>query len=176
MLSQLEVAGAGPFVHGAPDLQQFAVKLFDTFRDMSFDGVGISRETYGAAETAAMEVIARVSREHGFAVKWDAARNLIVRLAGRDASLPAVATGSHLDSVPQGGNFDGAAGVIASLMGLIAAQRRGRTLRDVELYVLRGEESAWYGGPCYFGSRSLFGQLTPEDFRTMHRSSGQNLE
>lgn len=176
MLSQLEVAGTGPFVHGAPDLQQFAVKLFDTFRDMSFDGVGISRETYGAAETAAMEVIARVGREHGFTVAWDAARNLIVRLAGRDPSLPAVATGSHLDSVPQGGNFDGAAGVIASLMGLLAAQRRGRALRDIELYVLRGEESAWYGGPCYFGSRSLFGQLTPEDFRTMHRSSGQNLE
>jgi N-carbamoyl-L-amino-acid hydrolase len=109
-------------------------------------------------------------------VRWDAARNLILRLPGRDASLPAIATGSHLDSVPQGGNFDGAAGVIASMIGLIAAQRRGPALRDIELYVLRGEESAWYGGPCYFGSRSLFGQLTVEDFKSMHRSSGRSLE
>jgi N-carbamoyl-L-amino-acid hydrolase len=169
-------SGAIPFVCVAPDLQQFAIKLFDTFRNLSFDGVGISRETYGATETAAMDVIERISRDHGFAVKWDAARNLIVHLPGRDPSLPAVATGSHLDSVPQGGNFDGAAGVIASLMGLIAAQRRGGSLRNIELYVLRGEESAWYGGPCYFGSRSLFGQLTPEDFKSSHRSSRQNLE
>jgi beta-ureidopropionase / N-carbamoyl-L-amino-acid hydrolase len=168
-------AGAGPFISGVADLQQLAVKLFDTFRELSFDGVGISRETYGAAETCAMEVIEHFAREHGFAVKWDAARNLIVRLPGGDAALPAVATGSHLDSVPQGGNFDGAAGVIASLIGLIAAQRRGRALRDIELYVLRGEESAWYGGPCYFGSRSLFGQLLPEDFESMHRSSGETL-
>jgi N-carbamoyl-L-amino-acid hydrolase len=169
-------ANAGGFVAGARDLQQLALKLFDTMRELSFDGVGISRETYGTTETAAMEVIERVAREHHFQVHWDAARNLIVRLPGRDSSLPIVATGSHLDSVPQGGNFDGAAGVIASLMGLIAAQRRGRPLRDIELYVLRGEESAWYGGPCYFGSRSLFGQLTSDDFCSMHRSSGRNLE
>lgn len=160
----------------SPDLRTLAVDLFATFRNDSFDGVGISRETYGPSETAAIEVIERIGREHGLPTRWDAARNLIVKLPGRDSSLPAVATGSHLDSVPQGGNFDGAAGVIASLLGMLAAQRRGRTLRDIDLYVLRGEESAWYGGPCYFGSRSLFGQLTPEDFRSPHRFSGHNLE
>jgi N-carbamoyl-L-amino-acid hydrolase len=178
VLSHVEVADAkiGPLVGGAPDLQRTAVALFDTFREMSFDGVGISRETYGAAETAAIEIIERVGRDHGFETRWDAARNLIVRLPGRDGSLPAVATGSHLDSVPQGGNFDGAAGVIASLLGLMAAQRHGPALRDIELYVLRGEESAWYGGPCYFGSRSLFGQLTADDFNSVHRSSGHTLE
>jgi N-carbamoyl-L-amino-acid hydrolase len=157
-------------------LQRLALELFQTFRDMSFDGVGISRETYGPAETAAIEVIERVAQEHGLATKWDAARNLIVRLPGRDSTLPVVATGSHLDSVPQGGNFDGAAGVIASLMGIIAAQQLGTPLRDIELYVLRGEESAWYGGPCYFGSRALFGQLTAADFGSTHRSSGKTLE
>ena len=89
--------------------------------------------------------------------------------------MPVVATGSHLDSVPQGGNFDGAAGVIASLMGLIAAKEMGQPLRTMELYVLRGEESAWYGGPCYFGSRALFGQLTDTDFTSPHRASGRTL-
>ena len=163
-------------IDGADDLQQLAIDLFEQLRAMSFDGVGISRETYGTGETAAMELLAERCRGRGFTVRWDAARNLIARLPGRDPALPAVATGSHLDSVPQGGNFDGAAGVIASLMALIAAERRGGALRDIELYVLRGEESAWYGGPCYFGSRSLFGQLLPEDFNCLHRSSGATLE
>ena len=117
-----------------------------------------------------------VAHEHGLSTRRDAASNLIIHLPGRDPALPVVATGSHLDSVPQGGNFDGAAGVIASLLGMIDAARRGPALRSMELYVLRGEESAWYGGPCYFGSRALFGQLTDTDFKSMHRSSGRSLE
>lgn len=152
-----------------------AAALFDTFRAMSFDGVGISRETYGAAETAAMEVIAGLAAAHGFETRWDAARNLVVRLEGTSPELPVVATGSHLDSVPQGGNFDGAAGVIASYLSLLSARARGPRGRTIELHVLRGEESAWYGGPCYFGSRALFGQLADHDFRAEHRSSGRTL-
>ena len=155
--------------------QDLASHLFKTFREMSFDGIGISRETYGAGETAAIEIIERLARAEGFATRTDAARNLIVTLAGRDPSLPVVATGSHLDSVPQGGNFDGAAGVIASFLALLDARDTGPPLRTMELYVLRGEESAWYGGPCYFGSRALFGQLTDGDFASKHRSSGRTL-
>lgn len=154
---------------------RLAEDLFEQFRTMSFDGVGISRETYGAGETAAMEVVEQLARRSGFETRWDAARNLIVRMAGRDPSLPVVASGSHLDSVPQGGNYDGAAGVIASWLALLSAQERGPPLRTIELYVLRGEESAWYGGPCYFGSRALFGKLTDADFSVQHRSSGRTL-
>ncbi len=154
---------------------RLAEDLFEQFRSMSFDGVGISRETYGAGETAAMEVVEQLARRSGFETRWDAARNLIVRMTGRDPSLSVVATGSHLDSVPQGGNYDGAAGVIASWLALLAAQERGTPLRTIELYVLRGEESAWYGSPCYFGSRALFGKLTNIDFSAQHRSSGRTL-
>jgi N-carbamoyl-L-amino-acid hydrolase len=157
------------------DNQRLAVDLFRTFREMSFDGVGISRETYGPGETRAMQVIEALAARHGFETAWDAARNLIVRLPGQARDLPVVATGSHLDSVPQGGNFDGAAGVIASLMALMSAQDLGQPLRTMELYVLRGEESAWYGGPCYFGSRALFGELDDSDFAASHRSSGRTL-
>ncbi len=158
------------------DPHEFARNLFDTFRDMSFDGVGISRETYGKGETEAMQVIERIASERGLETEWDAARNLIVRLPGTRPELPATATGSHLDSVPQGGNFDGAAGVVAGLMALLSAQDKGRPLRTMELIVLRGEESAWYGGPCYFGSRSIFGQLTADDLASTHRVTGKPLE
>lgn len=161
---------------GRFDVRSMAVELFQTFRDASFDGVGISRETYGPGETSTMQVIERLGQDLGIETAWDAARNLILRLPGQNPALPVVATGSHLDSVPQGGNFDGAAGVIAGLMGMLSAKERGQPLRTMELYVLRGEESAWYGGPCYFGSRALFGQLTNSDFSSAHRSSGHTLE
>lgn len=164
-----------PASFGAAGFSRLAADLFDTLRDMSFDGVGISRETYGPGETAAMELVERLAQSHGFETSWDGARNLIVRLRGAAPELPVVATGSHLDSVPQGGNFDGAAGVIAGLIGLLAAKEQGQPLRSMELYVLRGEESAWYGGPCYFGSRALFGQLTQSDLDSTHRSSGRTL-
>lgn len=152
-----------------------AEKLFSQLRDMSFDGVGISRETYGAGETAAMQVIEKLGIEQGLETRWDAARNLILTLPGEKPELPVVASGSHLDSVPQGGNFDGAAGVIAALMALLAAKKQPRLLRSLELYVLRGEESAWYGGPCYFGSRALFGQLSDNDLASTHRFTGESL-
>lgn len=166
----------GTRARNAAGRERLAAQLFATFRDISFDGVGISRDTYGAGETAAMDVIERVAHAHGLATSWDAARNLVVRLPGRDDRLTVTATGSHLDSVPQGGNFDGAAGVIAGLMAMLAAQERGGAKGPIELWVLRGEESAWYGGPCYFGSRALFGQLTQADFASHHRSSGHTLE
>jgi N-carbamoyl-L-amino-acid hydrolase len=62
--------------------------------------------------------------------------------------------------VPQGGNYDGAAGVIAGLLALLQAAREKRRPRTLHLIVLRGEESAWYGRP-YLGSSALFGMFDP---------------
>ena len=157
------------------ELESLAKALFDQFREMSFDGVGISRETYGAGETHAMQVIENLAKQHGFETHWDPAQNLIVRLQGADLDTTVVATGSHLDSVPQGGNYDGAAGVIGGLLALLAAKHRGGPRRTMELLVLRGEESAWFGGPCYFGSRAMFGQLSSVDLASQHRDNGLSL-
>jgi len=169
-----EATLASPDVPDA-DHRRLAQSLFEQFQEMSFDGVGISRETYGPGETQAMEVIERLALDHGFETRWDAARNLIITLKGREPALPVVATGSHLDSVPQGGNYDGAAGVIAGLMALLTARTDEPPLRTMELFVLRGEESAWYGGPCYFGSRAIFGLLSKSDLASTHRISGKSL-
>ena len=154
---------------------ELAANLFARLREMSFDGIGISRETYGPSETAAMELVAKEAEVHGLQTEWDAARNMIVRLPGQDRRLAAVATGSHLDSVPQGGNYDGAAGVIAGLLALIEAKTQGAPRRSMEVYALRGEESAWFGGPCYFGSRALFGQIEASDLASRHRDTGTTL-
>jgi len=64
------------------ELRSMAEVLFSQLREMSFDGVGISRETYGPSETAAMQVIEATARQHGLESTWDGARNLLIRLPG----------------------------------------------------------------------------------------------
>src|SRR3546814_6127995 len=85
--------------------------------------------------------------------------NLVVTLAGSEPDLPLLACGSHLDSVPQGGNFDGAAGVIAGLAVLARFREEGFVpRRTIKLFGLRGEESARFG-KAYMGSSALFGKI-----------------
>lgn len=156
----MDAPPADPPLAIAADLADLARALFEELRAAHHDGTGITRETYGPGETAAMRRIEALARDAGLRTAWDAAANLRITLPGADPALPAAACGSHLDSVPQGGNFDGAAGVIAGLLALLAAARGPRPWRTLHLFVMRGEESAWYGRP-YLGSSALFGAFDP---------------
>ena len=152
-----------------------AERLFDQLRAESFDGVGITRECYTETETRALRIIEAEAQRLGLATSWDAGANLWAELPGTEASLPAVACGSHLDSVPQGGNFDGAAGVIAGLQAIAKLKEEGfQPRRPIRLLALRGEESAFYG-QAYLGSLALFGRLRGEDLATTNVSSGRKL-
>jgi len=149
--------------------------VFAELRELTGDGVGVTRPSYGHAETLGLEHIAAMATEAGLVVERDAAANLVVTLAGRNPELPVVATGSHMDSVPQGGNYDGAAGIVAGLMCLLRMQSEGEVPEHgIKLYGLRGEESAWFGR-AYVGSSALFGELTLHDVERTHRDSGKPL-
>jgi N-carbamoyl-L-amino-acid hydrolase len=159
----------------APTDRALAERLFADLRELSFDGVGITRDSYGAGESAALSIIDHAARAHGLATERDAAANLVVTLPGFNPALPALACGSHLDSVPHGGNFDGAAGVIAGLLALIALRDEGvRLPRSIRLYGLRGEESAAFGR-AYTGSSALFGRLSAADLDLRHAVTGRTL-
>ncbi|HTB42824.1 MAG TPA: Zn-dependent hydrolase [Acetobacteraceae bacterium] len=150
-------------------------RLFDRLRAATSDGVGISRESYGAGESAALDIIEAEARTQGLATERDAGANLVVTLPGRDPALPFLACGSHLDSVPQGGNYDGAAGVIAGLLALASFRAEGFVpTRTIKLYALRGEESAWFGR-AYIGSSALFGKLSADDLAMPHVVTGRPL-
>ena len=160
------------------DPAALSAALFEALRAIGADGVGITRETFGPGEGAAHDLIERTARDHGLATARDAAANLIVTLPetpqglAPSASAPCAIVASHLDSVPQGGNFDGAAGVVAGLLSLLQMREAGaRPAVAPVLMVLRGEESAWYG-KAYLGSLALFGQLAPEDLALAHRAGG----
>jgi N-carbamoyl-L-amino-acid hydrolase len=140
-----------------------AEALFDELRAKTGDGVGITRSSYGEGESVALDIIEAKARALGFPVERDAGANLVVTYLGSETELPFLACGSHLDSVPQGGNFDGGAGVIAGLAVLASLKQEGfRPRRTLKLYALRGEESARFG-KAYVGSSALMGRLTPDD-------------
>lgn len=149
--------------------------LFDALRNAAFDGVGISRLAYSGAESQALEMIEVEARRIGLTTERDAAANLVATLPGSDEDLPFIACGSHIDSVPQGGNFDGAAGVVAALAVMRRLKALERPLkRTVKLFALRGEESARFGKP-YLGSSCLFGKLTPSDLETKAEDDGRSM-
>jgi N-carbamoyl-L-amino-acid hydrolase len=153
----------------------FTSSLFDALRAAAWDGEGITRDSYGVGESAALDMIEEAARAQGLHVGRDAAANLVVTLPGQDPDLPCLACGSHLDSVPQGGNFDGAAGVIAGLAALVRMRTDGLVpARTIRLYGLRGEESAAFGR-AYIGSSALFGALKPADLDLRHAVTGETL-
>jgi N-carbamoyl-L-amino-acid hydrolase len=151
-----------------------AEELFREMQALSFDGVGITRESYGKSETAAITALARHASEMGLICTMDAAGNLLIDLPGGQTG-PAILCGSHVDSVPQGGNYDGMAGVIAGML----CQKRlvesaTKLTRPLRVIGLRGEESAWYG-KAYLGSSALFGRLTSEDLNLLNSHDGKPL-
>jgi beta-ureidopropionase / N-carbamoyl-L-amino-acid hydrolase len=136
-----------------------AEALFKQLADGSPGHPGIMRDTYGAGENFAHDLIRRYAAEQGLTVTSDAAQNTYVTWAGANRSQPCILMGSHLDSVPNGGNFDGAAGVVAGLITMAALRSLGvKPACDIVTMAIRAEESVWFQ-VSYIGSRAALGTL-----------------
>ena len=157
-----------------PDLDLAAV-LFAELAQATRRGRGIVRDSYGAGEQAAHDIVRSAARGVELETSVDAIGNLYMTLPGRDRSAPRVLIGSHLDSVPQGGNFDGAAGVVAGI-SVLAALRRAAVTPPFDLSVMgiRAEESAWFD-VAYAGSAGAFGLLDPACLAVPRSDTGQTL-
>ena len=125
-------------------------------------GPGANRPAYSAAEDQAHGLVARWMREAQLEIEADRAGNLFGRRRGSRPGLPEIWTGSHLDSVPQGGRFDGPLGVLA---GLEAVERIGPQACTLAVVAFRDEEGWRFGRGC-FGSRALCGRLEPGELAT----------
>lgn len=134
---------------------------------------GLYRAAFSPAWDEARRWLMAKGAEAGLEVAEDAALNVRLTLPGRDRGLAAVATGSHLDTVPGGGPLDGALGVVAGLECLRRLGEAGaRRQRDIELYAFTDEEGR-FGG--MLGSQALAGTLTPERVLGAVDSSGLRL-
>lgn len=166
-----------PPVHqsDASSLRDIAIGLFDRLAAETSDGIGISRECYARGEEVALDLFRSIAEAHGLKSRNDPAGNLLVLAANDDGARPALYIGSHADSVPQGGNFDGAAGVVAGLLCLIRAERENKeTPFPIRLIALRAEESAFYGR-ANIGARALFGMLDAKDLAAQRQGDGRTL-
>lgn len=164
-----------PTVTGLQVDQAFCERLFADLLSFSRDEPGVTRAAYGAGEERAHAVIRDAGLALGLRPEVDAAGNLFLTLPGRDPDLPCWMVGSHVDTVPHGGNFDGAAGVIGGLAAVAALRQSGLVpARPVTVAVFRAEESVWFPA-SYIGSRAAFGLLPAEVLDLPRADSGRSL-
>lgn len=150
-------------------------KLFEQIAEASRGEPGITRAPYGPDETFAHDVMSAHAAALGLEIRTDAAANTYMTLPGRDRTLPPIITGSHLDSVAHGGNFDGAAGVLAGLTAVAALKRMGLTpARDITVMSVRAEESVWFQ-VSYIGSRAALGTLPDGALDVTRVDTGRTL-
>ena len=149
--------------------------LFDSVAASSRDVEGVSRPAFSDIETKTLDRLANFAREHGLAVWFDEGRNAWFSLPEDREAERYVVVGSHVDTVPYGGNFDGLAGVLAGLACLVRARTAGcRFTRPVHVLAMRAEESAWFG-PCYIGSKILTGTLEESELQALHKGDGRSM-
>ncbi|WP_158933006.1 M28 family peptidase, partial [Acidisphaera sp. S103] len=149
--------------------------LFDQLRQDGLDEPGVSRDPYGAGEQRAHATVTKAAEAMELEISHDAAANLYMTLPGRDRSAPALVIGSHLDSVPHGGNFDGAAGVLAGLATVGALRALDLTPEcDIVVMGIRAEESVWFQ-VSYIGSRGSLGTLPDGALDVRRVDTGRTL-
>lgn len=163
-----------PYAGPAPDIP-LAARLFDTLAEETHDTAGFTRPSYGKGEQFAYDLIAKTGRDAGLELRSDVAGNLYMTLRGRDPSKGTFLIASHVDTVPQGGNFDGAAGVLAGVAIVTAWKRAGFVPSgDVAVMVTRAEESTWFPY-SYIGSKAALGVLPKEALAIPRADTGRTL-
>jgi len=118
---------------------------------------GVQRLAFSRPDCQARSLVRRWMQEAGMAVRIDAAGNLIGRYPGQCSGAPALATGSHLDTVPNGGHYDGAYGVLAGIEVVRVLAEHGIHLdHPLEVIAFADEEGTM------IGCKALAGQLLPD--------------
>ncbi len=136
----------------------------------------VTRVLFSEADLRARKFVKQLCGDAGLALREDAVGNLFARWPGKNPALPPVATGSHIDAIPNAGKFDGVVGVLGGLEAIRALKRAGfEPARAVELIVFTAEEPTRLGIGC-LGSRLLSGVLAPEKAAGLRDSEGVTLE
>jgi N-carbamoyl-L-amino-acid hydrolase len=171
----MDVTNAGMVREAVLARRNFVQALFDQLRQDGLDEPGVSRDPYGAGEQRAHATASEAARSLALEIENDDGANLYMTMAGRDRSLPRLVIGSHLDSVPHGGNFDGAAGVVAGLVAVGVLRDLGlMPARDITVMGIRAEESIWFQ-VSYIGSRAALGMLPDGALEVRRIDTGRTL-
>jgi N-carbamoyl-L-amino-acid hydrolase len=130
---------------------------------------GIRRLAFSPEDCQARQRVRHWMEQAGMSVRVDAAGNMIGRYAGRHPKAPAIATGSHIDTVPAGGRYDGVLGVLAGIEVVQVLHEQGLRLdHPIEVIVFSDEESSM------IGSRAIAGAVKGEAL--YHPEQGTSIQ
>jgi N-carbamoyl-L-amino-acid hydrolase len=154
----LAAVAAGPFVRPASPSTPLRADGARVNQWLTrFDAIGrttggINRVAYSDSDLAGRAFTLDLVREAGLTSRVDAAGNIVVRLEGREPALPPIVIGSHIDSVTDGGNFDGPVGSFGAIEVARAVQSQGVALRHpLEAVVWQNEEGGTIGSKLAVG-------------------------
>ena len=140
-----------------------AARLQSCFEQMSAIGklgeTGTNRPTLSATEKEAFALAASWMHKAGMTTRIDNFGNLIGSLQGQNPSLPVLMMGSHLDSQPYGGRFDGVAGVLCAIEAVTTLTASGIVPQRTIEIVSFADEEGWRFNKGLFGSRGILGKL-----------------
>jgi hydantoinase/carbamoylase family amidase len=154
------------------------LRLINTLNEINEFGSsdkGLMRLAYSEQERKAVEYFTHLCLKEGLQVRMDSCGNLIARREGRNPNLPAVACGSHLDTVIQGGKYDGAIGVVAALEVVRSLNDKGIvTEHPIEIICFACEESSRFGVST-IGSKAMVGDLKKESVAELKDKNGISM-
>jgi N-carbamoyl-L-amino-acid hydrolase len=177
LLSSISLLAGSHGARATPQLQINAAHLRQQIESLSMYGRpagggfadGVSRIGYSDADIAGRKYLLSLVEAARLKARIDAAGNIFVRKPGTDAALAPVLFGSHIDSVPDGGNFDGDLGSLAAIEVLRVLGENGVvTRRPLEAVVWSCEE-ATFNGNTLNGSRAAAGKLGPGELNGISR-------
>ena len=154
-------------------------RLWDSIMEMGRHGAlpngGCRRLALTREDQVGRDLFVRWAKEAGCAVSVDEVGNIYARRNGQDPHLPAVATGSHLDTQPHGGRFDGIYGVLAGLEVVRALNDNNiETRKPVDVIVWTNEEAARFSPPLT-GSQVFAGKLKTADVHQTRTKDGTRV-
>jgi len=136
----------------------------------------VTRVLFSEADIRGREFVKSLCCEAGLALRADAVGNIFARWDGTNGSLATVATGSHIDAIPNAGKFDGVVGVLGAIEAIRALKKSSyQPRRAIELIIFTAEEPTRFGIGC-IGSRLLSGVLSPERAATFRDRDGKSLD
>jgi len=154
-------------------------RLWDRLMELSKIGQqesgGVTRLSFSREEREAKDLVASYMKEAGLSVREDAVGNLIGKKVGKNPDAPIVLTGSHVDSVYNGGNFDGPLGVLAAVEALqTMTEKEIQPEHSIEVIAFTDEEGARFNFGM-IGSRGIAGTLKQEALFEVKDSQGISI-
>ena len=136
----------------------------------------VTRVVFSKADLRARKYVKELCSASGLAIREDAVGNTFIRWQGTDAKLPPVATGSHIDAIPNAGAYDGTVGVLGGLEAIRALQRaQFQPRRSIELVIFTSEEPTRFTIGC-LGSRLMGGVLSAEAAQLLRDRNGHGID